>query len=44
MWFSKKNEWRNVQNYSASQKKRKPINQVNFAENCNDLSKKDYIT
>ena len=26
--------------YSASQKKRKPINQVNFSENCNDLSKK----
>ena len=26
--------------YSASQKKRKPINQVNFSENCNDLSEK----
>ena len=24
--------------YSASQKKGKPINQVNFSENCNDLS------
>ena len=23
--------------------KRKPINQVNFSENCNDLSEKDYI-
>ena len=29
--------------YSASQKKRKPINQVNFSENCNDLSEKVYI-
>ena len=27
--------------YSASQKKRKPINQDNFSENCNDLS--DFI-
>ena len=28
--------------YSASQKKRKPINQVNFSENCNDLSGKKF--
>ena len=26
--------------YSASQKERKPVNQVNFSENCNDLLKK----
>ena len=26
--------------YRASQKKRKPINQVNFSENCNDSSEK----
>ena len=29
--------------YSASQKKRKPLNQVNFSENYNDLSKNVYI-
>ena len=29
--------------YSASQKKKKPINRVNFSENCNDLSEKVYI-
>ena len=29
--------------YSASQKKRKPINQVNFSEKCNYLSEKVYI-
>ena len=29
--------------YSASQKKGKPINQVNFSENCNDLSEEVYI-
>ena len=28
---------------SASQKKRKPINQVNLSEKCNDLFKKVYI-
>ena len=29
--------------YSASQQKRKPINQVNFSENWSDLSEKVYI-
>ena len=29
--------------YSASQKKRKPVNQVNFSESCNDLSEKVFI-
>ena len=33
----------NLSLYSASQKQRKPINQVNFSENCNDLFKKVYI-
>ena len=32
--------WRHL--YSACQKKRKPINQVNLSESCNDLSKKVY--
>ena len=35
--------WKQTAIYSASQKKRKPINQVNFSENYNELSKKDYI-
>ena len=32
--------WHNIQRVPE---KRKPINQVNFSENCNDLSEKDYI-
>ena len=32
-----------LRNYTVRPKKRKPINQVNFSENCNDLFKKVYI-